>query len=64
MQPATSDRWRSYYKAGAEYRRRQGGDYIRRYQERALAKERLAMVAAAGGLVALLGAFYFILASR
>jgi hypothetical protein len=64
MQPATSDKWRSYYRAGAEYRKRQGGDTIRRYQEKAFARDRLAMVAASGGLAALLVLSYFILASR
>jgi hypothetical protein len=64
MEPATSDRWLSYYKAGSERRRRIGGDYIRQYQERALARERLAMVACTGGLAAFLVLAYFILAFR
>jgi hypothetical protein len=63
-QPATSDKWSSYYRAGAQYRKRRGGDVIRRYQERALAKERLAMLAATGGLAALLVLAYFVLSAR
>ncbi len=63
-QPATSDKWSTYYRAGAAYRKRQGGDAIRRYQERALAKDRLAMLTASGGLAVLLVLAYFVLSAR
>jgi hypothetical protein len=63
-QPATSDKWSTYYRAGAAYRRRRGGDVIRRYQQRALARDRLAMLAASGSLAALLVLAYFVLAAR
>ncbi len=64
MQPATSDEWRSYYRAGAERRKKQGGDSILRYQQKALARDRLALFAASGGLVALFFVSYAVLVSR
>ncbi|MDB4981551.1 MAG: hypothetical protein JWM82_2303 [Myxococcales bacterium] len=63
MQP-TSDEWRSYYRAGAERRKKRGGDYIIRHQQRMLARDRLAMAAASGGLVALFVVSYVLLTLR
>ncbi len=57
------DDWSQYYDAGARRRFANGGDYIRRYQERELAKDRLALAGSGLVLIAMVTVFCVLLMS-
>ena len=46
VEKPTGEDWRRYYEAGARRRKAIGGDPIRLYQERELAKDRRALLVA------------------